>query len=189
MSINKLKSLQNLLALSSVTLVITVWSTVSFLAYQNSQLKKYFANYQSQKQTKTLRTLEDIKEWKTYKNEKYGYSINYPNSWEFSERDDNLATYTVLSPTDKKPLGFINISVSDGKYWEEYRGGAIKNRYQEYSFNGISALKFDEDKFDKGLTFKSPIMNYYFAITYGYGRDNNQKQLMDQILSTFEFTE
>lgn len=37
--LNKLKSLQNLLALSAVTLIITVWATVSFLAYQNSQFK------------------------------------------------------------------------------------------------------------------------------------------------------
>ena len=53
MSFNKLRFLQNLLVLSAVTLIITVWATVSFLVYQNNLLKKYSAENQIQQQTMT----------------------------------------------------------------------------------------------------------------------------------------
>jgi Immunoglobulin-like domain of bacterial spore germination len=61
-SFNKLRFFQNLLALSVVTLIITVWATVTFLSYQNNLLKKYFVDNQSQNKTIISPTSKDISE-------------------------------------------------------------------------------------------------------------------------------
>lgn len=85
---NKLRFLQNLLALSAATLIITIWSTVSYLAYQNKLLKSYTkTNSSTVSTTESDVNQEDITNWKTYKNEKYGFKFKYPQDWKILSTD------------------------------------------------------------------------------------------------------
>ena len=89
MSLNKLRFLQNLLALSAVTLIITVWATVSFLIYQNNLLKKYANQTIKNVVTKKINSdNEDFQNWQTYINNKYKYEFSYPKEWYVLQDDD-----------------------------------------------------------------------------------------------------
>lgn len=128
---NKLRSLQNLLALSVVTLIITVWATVSFLAYQNSQLKKYSKDNLIKTSNSKSHLLpaptvyqtsnEFVKDWKTYTNEKYGYEFKYPQNLKIIEKDgavtlnhsipyDNNGDCDMMAGKFSKYLNDFNVS-------------------------------------------------------------------------------
>ncbi|KKQ48233.1 MAG: hypothetical protein US75_C0015G0017 [Candidatus Woesebacteria bacterium GW2011_GWC1_38_13] len=93
---NKLRSLQNLLALSAATLIITVWSTVSFLAYQNKLLEKYSdesnksANYIVPTPANAQFTDATTKDWTTYKNETLGFEFMYPLKLKIFEKNNSV---------------------------------------------------------------------------------------------------
>ena len=109
---NKLHSLQNLLALSAATLIITVWATVSFLAYQNKLLKEYSkesvirtGNNKLLLPTPTkYQPLDDsIKNWIIYTSDEYGFSFKYPKEMNLISPDDfglELTTVPINCKTD-----------------------------------------------------------------------------------------
>ena len=107
---NKLKSLQNLLVLSAATLMITVWSTVTFLAYQNSLLMKSSETQSSDQimdeqltitpvpSTKTTLTPNlSTSGWKTYSHTDHKYSFKYP--FDYSVISENEKVTIRSTPT------------------------------------------------------------------------------------------
>lgn len=46
----------------------------------------------------------ELKDWKTYKNEQYGFEFKYPNGWESSNQDINYTDW-FISPTNGDVLG------------------------------------------------------------------------------------
>ena len=109
MSLNKLRFLQNLLTLSAVTLIITIWATVSFLIYKNNNLKNETI---SQKSLPTP-SVNPAYNWKTYRNEKYGFEFKYPKDW--SILDQNTVYYgdpeywITVDKEPKSPINFLDI--------------------------------------------------------------------------------
>jgi hypothetical protein len=209
-SFNKLKSLQNLLTLSAVTLVITVWSTVSFLAYQNKLLKKYAKELErSAKLVETTPpvdsngcTVEDnaLSDWKTYKNIKYNFEIKYFLESEPSEtigtEDVGQFTYLMLVNFGKVPLksqhGYI-LEVNKQKTLEDYRlelVGHITDKIdseENIIINGYSWKKLNYQIF---LTTDYIPVTLAFITQGKYGYVITAASLdIDQILSTFKFTE
>ena len=111
---NKLRIFQNLLALSAVTLIIIVWSTVTYLAFQNKKYKlpeRIIASYEECVNAGNTilesypaicitkdgkRFVQDIvkidntavEDWKTYKNDVSGFEFKYPSSLEIYISDN-----------------------------------------------------------------------------------------------------
>jgi hypothetical protein len=107
MPLNKLRFLQNLLALSAVTLIITVWATVSFLVYQNSLLKKYSITNQtiSLKENESISPSPSISnsDLKTYSDELNTYQIETHSTWEWLTHSSNfwgMHLITLKAPDD-----------------------------------------------------------------------------------------
>lgn len=132
---NKLRFLQNTLALSAVTLIVTVWATVSYLAYQNKRLKEnsikitsyeecvstgntILESYPSVCITKDeQRFVQKItggkletEGWKTYTNYQYDYQIKYPPEWTVREKP------TVFESPPKNSTSVPEYSVSVDVY-------------------------------------------------------------------------
>jgi hypothetical protein len=111
MPLNKLRFFQNLLALSAVTLIITVWATVIYMTYRNSLLIKYSVDTQIQKKTTPPKEnisvsptpATSVPGWGTYSDELNIYQINAPSSWERLTHSSNfwgMHLITLKAPDD-----------------------------------------------------------------------------------------
>lgn len=137
-------------------------------------------------------TTDPTANWKTYTNTKYGYSIGY------------LSTYVISNNVDGSdgtiPANADNISLSESKN-TKYEDRLIDISYQGYLIDispfdqwqktsvtiaGIKAFKYT--KMDGSVNF-----DYYHIPSKGTEgieimANNKQKAKVDQILSTFKFT-
>lgn len=112
---NKLHFLQNLLALSAVTLIIIIWSIVSFLIYRDSLIKK------------SVNVVNDLPKsvqkneyynWNTYiSKSKTKYEIKYPKSWSVidSFSSEYELVYLNNDPSDTKNIDQLRLSCPSGQ--------------------------------------------------------------------------
>jgi hypothetical protein len=109
-----------LLILSTILLILTV-----FLSLQNQQLKKQVLNPQVSPTVQVLfptpKTSSSISispdkttNWKTYVNEKFRYSVKYPNDWTYREFPDTQtgAGFRPLDKPNEVAYEVINIDFS-----------------------------------------------------------------------------
>lgn len=209
--INKPISLQNLLALSAVTLVITVWSTVSFLAYQNSLLKKFSKNINTTSITSNLtkNTSENQKpdSWKTYINFKYHYTLKYTDPTftltnrsctagkpELLEGEDIFVIIPITSAISMKscfPLEWvadIQVEVVTGD-----KTTPVSPSWEKLTIGNSPGYKikinYPESEVG-GPTELTEVRIYHNNFTYIIYLGNPEfEKTFDQILSTFQFTE
>lgn len=138
-----------------------------------------------------------IADWKTYQNEDYGYTINYPSGWT-TERADQGANvinqkyryYLILTKTD--PSG------QNGDYWISLEVSTPSALTEDYINSASSATKttvlgLNANKLEFRSTPQSPSRTeYYFernsseykiSILYRGASD----KMGDQIISTIKF--
>ncbi|MDA3840643.1 MAG: hypothetical protein PF572_06190 [Patescibacteria group bacterium] len=137
-------------------------------------------------------TEEDYIGWKTYVNEKLGYSIKYPADWTINACDEGCTSKEVIiNPPDAEMfISYIGIGLA-GRSIEE-----IKNSYQNPNYwegkiykdkkiifaNRGSLLLYDgPHKNNSGIAIKNNSIVYNINI----GKDNNKKVL--QALASFKF--
>lgn len=101
-SSNKLHFLQNIIGLSALTLIVTVWATVTFLAYQNKLLEKYSKDYSIPIPTSKKTESDPFKDWHIYKNEANGIAFRYPKDYLLEENTPMKEVYyvSIMSPPD-----------------------------------------------------------------------------------------
>lgn len=128
----KLRFLQNPLALSAITLIVIVWSTVSFLAYQNNQFKEYSDGYKrgidifkttpAPSPVPTIYQLQITEDnnWYVFKNEEYHYTISYPKNFRLIGRDP-ASIEIDLDQTEGAPTRWLRINVVSPENISQYQ--------------------------------------------------------------------
>ncbi len=181
----------NVILLSLVILIIILgvisWMTVIFQPKQATQ--------------NVVVSLDEMKDWKTYRNDEYGFEVKYPEDWELSmSQPNNVLPIKIIkngSRQKETSLEFIDgvsliISVSDSsnldfantdKKFSEYGfegllvldngGGTVNNEYLKAS-HVLPKGKFLNITWDRADFYKANDLTY-------------QKYLLP-ILSTFKFT-
>lgn len=187
--------------LSLVFIFVFLFSGIALVVLsqvQNNYRQKIYQETISSLPKHEVRVLEnqkvgesDIANWKTYKNDQFGFEFNYPNDWEVS-RDGN--TFTVSSKTDaetEKPGFFIGIS---SKTLKQVRS-EIENRIDDFLKADVetSTILFDgveAEVIDHGTAIGGAIRNILFVknaqtfwIQYPYDLYPDK-----QIISTFKFS-
>jgi len=191
MPVNKLHFLQNLLALSAVTLVVIILSTDMFLAYQNNLLNKY----SGQMPIKTSLNLNNnTKEWKTYSNDEF--SFKYPPNWPNPVKNELSTKYEL--DFDTKMFITSGVFYDQDKQrnltLEEYINN-FKSSPSNYSLDYFHGKRFSYISADKKqeidiVLSESPTSTNLFIITFRFDpKDDVTKKTADQILSTFKFTD
>lgn len=138
---------------------------------------------------------EEIADWKTYKNDAYGYQIDYPASWSYKESVPQPQNFGVL----------IDFSDLDGKHILSIQNPLPEIGYEAWKITSIDKIKIQ--KSEKYLTKKvleditGGLDNLILVtwsedeweksgqITLGYKDKNDPNiKILDQMLASFKLT-
>jgi len=140
--------------------------------------------------------------WKTYNNDRYGYSIEYPNDWSasFSKSDfsvrgggDIIGGDSVISKDNfiiTMMIYKVDPDVTYDSFTKNYGVGTKEN----FTINGVGALKLTSISVDMpvGITVVNTFVksgDKMFTFNYsGKPIPVVKKNFADQIISTFKFT-
>ena len=147
-------------------------------------------------------------DWKTYRNEEYGFEFKYPQEdWLIQGKMNpfietyNGGAFVMVGLADKN----VDISIEDWfkkqyEYYLNYSGGNpiyaepySSAKVTDYNFNGIAVKKTHPISFDYSgttLYFKKGTNILYIQYSISDPNDNAFAQkipIIDQILSTFKF--
>ena len=154
----------------------------------------------------TPRPTPDISDWKTYRNEEYGFEIKYPSDWEFEDttnksclpRECLFAITKLASNQNKVDLDFhdgVDMHFSAAsmltqdieqyvRYPKSYPGG---KDFLAYEFQGSSEV---ESNYQVSAFRKLPngsVVVFDWNRVGNSAEDLSYDKYLDQILSTFKF--
>ncbi|HLE48992.1 MAG TPA: hypothetical protein VI819_03115 [Patescibacteria group bacterium] len=194
---NRLKHFQNLLALSALTLIITVWSTVSFLAYQNSQLDKHLKTNRgiqlSNKPQITPTPNEEPPGFVGYNPDGKRFSLIFPDTCITTDRgrdEGHFDRFLVTCVTDNFK---ITINPQEGgRGLGDYQPAEIKSgkiNVDNYIWKYKIWIDPDKTAFSSYELTDPTTKDYYLIRVNYYPYSEKAKAYFDQILSTFKFLE
>ena len=144
---------------------------------------------------------DEFKDWKTYRNEAYGYEIKFPKEWfwkYFGEIDErNLDALELGSKTVAKlGDGDISVSVELLLLKESFSPKDIETEFELPNFqskvttiNNKKAIEYTAKVGDKNIKGVAILFNTEDKRVYKIVvRTEENFSLFDQILSTFKFT-
>lgn len=151
---------------------------------------------------------DEIKDWKIYSNEEFGFEVKYPSKWYIADRGSGLAgkalsiiyiTDINLEPMINDPkfvalgIQMLDFSVAvfknDGSYLTGPHYDEKKYPVEETMVDNFKAIKQTNyyEQEPKVITWVEVINGDYIYVFEGAGRTGDN--IFDQILSTFKFIE
>ncbi len=126
--------------------------------------------------------------WKTYTNEKYGYSLKYPTDWQYKERELTIAAQEVWFG-NKNLENIITFYVNKDKYLTEEKITCLQKGGKEIMVGEnkglIEYFPDGQNPAQDFVCFEKRGRSYEFQYVYSTSVDS--KNLFNQILSTFKF--
>jgi len=152
--------------------------------------QKIFAFKMPDKKEKT-----NTSDWQTYRNEKYGFEMKYPEEWNIQE-DLNRAIGAVFladvyNNKNNKILDIIITEKSKGSKIEEVGGANTKKEI--FKINGVNAMKEYYNTLFIRTTIETENSYILFEISAEEKIERtiskDDLEILDQILSSFKFIE
>ncbi len=144
-----------------------------------------------QKYLEEISILKDTKDWQTYRNEKYGFEIKYPDGWNLSinnyENQQLISFYQGRWGGEGDGILTISRNTSLEERYKTMKSLFEKNYDITESTIYINSIKGklltrESAGFSKSVFFEKNSYVYNFSMT-------KKGALFNQILSTFKFTE
>ena len=123
-------------------------------------------------------TVEDLKNWKTYHNEKYDFEVRYPKNWEVADRSGTYSQMDLVLYDPNHDGAFILVVPNHDKNYS-------LDKLVIVNVNGYEAYSFTDENNDIHYIFdkKGGQLEIYLNLKSVTGKSE-----MSQILSTFKFT-
>ncbi|MBN1252114.1 MAG: hypothetical protein JXA16_08250 [Bacteroidales bacterium] len=142
--------------------------------------------------------VDELKDWKTYTNEEYGFKIKYPENIQIERTENGISMGNPAVPYYSISVGEAN-SLQELKVSEEEKIMALapkrtKVTWKDVNIGGENGAEMSYQMFAggyDGLNHVSMIVKngnaYIFSINYGNGTIIETEKEYSQILSTFKF--
>lgn len=134
----------------------------------------------------------DTSEWKFYRNEEYGFELKYPTNfsyWETYTKNKKIPEIVSMGFRPENIQGSVlTISILDislNKLIDDYNGRYGKPTNKKIEIGGRKGIKFS-GYLPRMIGIEKGNYTYYFTCD---GIRKEDKQIFDQILSTFKFIE
>jgi hypothetical protein len=196
------KKVSGILITGLILLFISVLALVVYYFYQTNQLR---VNVSTPTPNVTVAptptaTTNPTADWKTYTNTKYNFSLKYPLEYKYEEKSYSKAANGIYSYTqitlaniddfNPEPIGRPSIMLTiidsishanDSVYNNSTSSGSI-------SANNIQADVRQSATGEEVVVFTKNNSTFEFTLSNS-SEDSTLKSNLDQILSTFQFTE
>lgn len=158
------------------------------------------------KATTTTSATDETANWKTYTNEKYGFSFKYPGDWTYKTNagTETLLTIGLFPPSKTEGYEYfgditINVENSNGLTLEDFAKEKNYASATEIEWNstaesepinisGVSGIKYPQIAGMMPSTISIVKSGNYVYEIQDIKPSHQQDGIYDQILSTFEFT-
>lgn len=159
--------------------------------YYKTQSNKAKSNLPADLTDTTIVTTssDQTSDWKTYKNDKFGFSFEYPDTWAIQNKTDDSSGVT-SGVIFNSPQGTTLLTVNNPIREIGYEGGtAIKNEkivIGGQSFTKVT-LKNENNNVSIHLTWNKSNWSKSGEI-WSLSKGNDADTILNRILSTFKFT-
>ncbi len=196
------KKISSIPAISIIVLCALLAGTVLVLACL--QVKDGLSLYSS----KEPQLEDETADWKTYRNDEYGFEVKYLKDWYVWEKENPLAAGTEQGP--EYIIHFTNYPYEGGYYPEDFQGisieiedflkESVKDIYlpilEELKKGGagVEEINIDTEKGYKKTVeyFQNDVIEFYILKNnnlYYFHTHNFSEEVFNQMLSTFRFIE
>lgn len=155
---------------------------------------------------KPTSTEDELKDWRTYRNEIYGFEIKYPRGWLYYESNespssgyvmfepifDNNNRYLLVGVNDNKEklplLDFVNKQYSK-QYSEQMGAASPPTEQNKIVINNYDAIRYDYSEgsffYEHVYLFQDDKVYHFLREIYGNNKDL-YLDIFNQMLSTFK---
>ena len=195
---------QNLLKTFFILLGAAMISAVGYTAWQtNKDIEKTTQGILGQQVVRPEGKLKqeiDTSDWKTYRNEEYGFEVKYPNDWKYRTTKGGIYTYSNKKEIRLSLTVFFEREDCDCIWLTLYNRNAPKvgmplgTKKETINISGVVGEKFirrqsyDIGGVDIAIFIKLPKGDKIFEIAYG--RNFNEKsyeEIFNQLVMEFKF--
>ena len=192
-----------------ILILLIGFAGIGYFVFKNEQVNIPSNQKQAILSPAPTITKVDISNWKTYRNEEYGFGFKYPNGWSYSTTKNEPWEFNIaLKPNEFANYkgGLVTVSIYKGNDIDNYINSVVlcddppcpkeahmdKTEVNKIRAKRVLPVPGPLPSESVILTDNSKIFDFnlsYLDKSYDPLSEKERRQIFDQILTTFRFIE